>query len=154
MIKIGRMVGTFIFIAGLPALWVYLRASGKRTRVLLICDDEFLVVKGWLGIGDWALPGGGLHNGENSLQGLIREVQEETGIALYEKNVRFLWSGQHSDKGIRYDYDCFEVKLDKKPTIKLQRYEIAEYAWVPIKNPDVRLAKDVQDILGQWKLTR
>lgn len=150
MKKVWLMVGKAAFWLSLPALWVYLR-QGTRVRVLIICGDEFLVVRQWLSSGNWILPGGGLHKNENPLHGLVREVREETGIKLAEQDVKFLYNTRHSDRGISFTYDCFEVVLDTKPEITLQKYEIADYAWTALENPTVRLSKDAQYALGQWQ---
>lgn len=150
MKKIGLLIGKIAFWLSFPALWIWLRRSA-RTRVLIIFNDEFLVLQDWLSAGDWSLPGGGLHKGENSLQGLIREVQEETGIELYEKDVMFLFNTHHNERGIPFTYDCFAAQLDTKPEVKLQKFEIADYKWVSLKNPDVRLSKDTTYALEQWQ---
>jgi len=39
-----------------------------------------LVLSGWLNTGEWGLPGGGLHKNEPTVDGLLREVREETGL--------------------------------------------------------------------------
>lgn len=150
MKKLWQKAGVAAFWLAWPALWVYLR-MGKRTRVLIICGNEFLVLKGWLGSGDWMLPGGGLHRGENSLQGLIREVAEETGIELYEKDVEFLYGGRHHNKGLQFSYDCYAARLAEKPVIKLQKHEIVEYGWLPVADTASRLSDDARAILSYFQ---
>jgi 8-oxo-dGTP pyrophosphatase MutT (NUDIX family) len=148
--KLGLIVGKIAFWVSWPALWVYLKQR-ERTRALILCGNEFLVLRGWLGSGDWSLPGGGLHKGENSLQGVLREVQEETGIALYEHDVTFLSHMRSSRHGLSYAYDCFVVELAEKPAIKLQKLELADYAWVPLKNPQIHLSEDARQVLARWQ---
>lgn len=143
-------IGKLAFWLSFPALWLWLRRSA-RTRVLIICNNEVLLLRDWLSTGDWSLPGGGLHKGENSLQGLIREVFEETGIELFEKDVLFLFNNRHSERGISFTYDCFVAHLDAKPIVKLQKFEIADYKWVLLKTPNVRLSKDTIYALAQWQ---
>lgn len=41
--------------------------------------------------GKWDVTGGGVQAGENSRQAAIREVYEELGVTLKEKNLRFLF---------------------------------------------------------------
>lgn len=146
MKKTWKVIGIVAFWVTWPALWVYLH-MGKRTRALIICGDEFLALKAWYGSDVFILPGGGLHRGENSLQGLIREVHEETGIELYEKDVRFLFS--KTDGPV--SYDAFEVRLGQKPVIRPQRGEIRDYAWLPLGNPPRRVNDDVRLVLDHWK---
>src|SRR4051812_17481145 len=76
-----RLLGTIAFWLSWPALWIYLRGS-QRTRVLIVCDEEILLVRGWLSTGQWSLPGGGLHKNEDPVAGAQREVAEEVGISL------------------------------------------------------------------------
>lgn len=132
-----------------PALWVYLYGS-KRTRLLIVVDGEFLVLRGWLGAGNWNLPGGGLHKGENPLAGLLREVQEETGLKFAIQDVKPLLKGQYHEYGFRFSYDCYALELPNKPEIKMQRGEIIDYAWQPIENPSLRLTQDARQALAQW----
>jgi 8-oxo-dGTP pyrophosphatase MutT (NUDIX family) len=150
MKKVGFFIGKIVFWVSWPALWLYLSRS-KRTRLLLICGDEFLVLRGWLGSGEWALPGGGLHRGEAAALGLIREVREETRIVLTSQDLTFLFTTTQTNKGIRFSYDCYCARLDKKPDIKIQKYEIGAYAWVPLNAPGVRLSADTVYALGQWQ---
>ena len=80
-------MGILAFWISWPALWIYLR-RGERTRLLLVCNGEFLVLKSWLRAGRrWNLPGGGLHDGEQPDAGLMREVREETGITLSKQQI-------------------------------------------------------------------
>lgn len=152
MKKIWKVTGILAFWVSWPALWVYLRGS-RRTRVLIICGNEFLVLKGWLGTGNWSLPGGGLHRGEDPQQGAIREVAEETGIKLSEKDMTFISSQTCHNKNIRFTSDVFVAKLDDKPTVKIQRYEIVEYSWQPLDHPSQALSSDARAIVDQWKTT-
>jgi 8-oxo-dGTP diphosphatase len=56
---------------------------------LTINDDCVLLIKKARGpyVGKWDLPGGGLEFGENALEGLSREVFEETGLTIQEKKL-------------------------------------------------------------------
>lgn len=150
MQKTWKAIGISAFWLTWPALWVYLR-RGKRTRILIIYKDEFLVLRGWLGAGDWTLPGGGLHKGENSLQGVIREVTEETGLALFEHDILFLQSAVHGNKGLRFSYDSFYVTLKARPHVTVQKGEISAHAWQRLDAPDLCLSPDTRAILQAWQ---
>ena len=142
--------GNIIFWLAWPALWIYLRI-GKRTRLLLICGDEFLVLKGWLGPGDWILPGGGLHRHEDPESGLLRELREETGIRLQKGTVKFAYTATQSSHGLKFTYNCFTAVLPSKPKVKIQAAEIADYAWQPVVNPMLPLSSDTQKALAWWR---
>lgn len=111
-------------------MFVYLFPS-KRTRVLVVCDDEVLVVKGWMGSGRWGLPGGGLHRGEDPAEGALRELREETGIEVNATQLQSLYSKRNiSEHGFRYSVHAYVLELKKKPKLTKQRLEITHLAWI------------------------
>ena len=59
------------------------RVLRRATRGIIIRDDEILMLY-TKRYHDYSLPGGGIDEGEDNIQGLIRELREETGA----KNVR------------------------------------------------------------------
>ncbi|MEI7682689.1 MAG: NUDIX hydrolase [Candidatus Saccharibacteria bacterium] len=128
-----KSLGTLTFWLVYPALWIYLKI-GSRTRVLVIVDDSVLVLKSWLGPGQWGLPGGGLHRGEEPAVGASRELQEETGIKVSPEDLKYLYEGQANIKGLRFRYSCYYLVLTKRPNIKKQALEIAKVAWLPLKS--------------------
>lgn len=132
MKSLWQRSGTLAFWLGYPLLWVYLRFS-TRTRVLVHVDDDILVVQGWLGKGQWQLPGGGVHRGEPSLEAALRELKEETGLTMESDQLKLFYQGQHSQYGLRFKYDCYEARLKAKPAIKKQLLEITDIAWQPAK---------------------
>lgn len=144
------MIGKVAFWVSCPAIWLYLRL-GKRTRILLIHGDEFLVLRSWLGSGQWGLPGGGLHRGEQSLDGLIREVREETGISLSRRQITLAYQVNPGKSGLKFSYDCYVCQLPEKPAITLQGNEISVFAWQPVDDPELWLTKDTQDALSWWQ---
>lgn len=152
MSKIWRSIGIISFWLTWPGLWLMLRWS-ERTRLLLICGNEFLVVRGWLGAGEWGLPGGGLHKGEAAKIGLLREVREETSIILSESDLIHAFDGVYRDKGLRFNYHAYTATIKAKPDVKPQAREIAEIAWCPLNEPDKVLNQDTQAIL-KWLRTQ
>ncbi|KZM44921.1 MAG: NUDIX hydrolase [Marinomonas sp.] len=59
------------------------RVLRRATRGIIIRNDEILMLY-TKRYHDYSLPGGGIDEGEDNIQGLIRELREETGA----KNVR------------------------------------------------------------------
>ena len=55
------------------------RDSKKVVKAILVKDNKVLALKG---PGIWELPGGHVHVEEEKMDGLKREVQEETGLNL------------------------------------------------------------------------
>ncbi len=123
-----KLVGTIGFWLAWPGLWLVLRFS-RRTRVLIVVDDEFLVVKNWLGANSWALPGGGRHKGEDPLLGALREVSEELGIMLTAESLQPRGQFRSRSHGFHYRYSQFVAVLPSKPVLTLQRTEISAAAW-------------------------
>jgi len=127
-----KLLGVLLYWLTWPLIVVYAAMSAPRTRVLLIHGDQVLAVKNWLGNGGWALPGGGLHRGEESLTAALRELHEELGITLEPEAVTNL--GRHvSVSGLlRNKYFLFAARLPNVPTLVLQKFEIMEASWLPI----------------------
>jgi 8-oxo-dGTP pyrophosphatase MutT (NUDIX family) len=150
MKRVWRKVGWLVFWSTWPALWLYLCRT-SRTRLLLICGDEFLAVKSWHGSGRWQLPGGGLHHREPSITGLIREVQEETGIQLTTTETKLLLERVRATGPLKFTYDCFTVYRTRKPKVRLQARELSDFAWLPLETPAPELTPDAAQALATWK---
>ena len=131
MQKLWRFVGRVVFWLSWPAQFIYLRV-GRRTRVLILCEDKVLVVKGWISSGAWMLPGGGLHFRENPAAGAVREVREETGLKLQPEQLQSLILSSTTEHGLRFIYYGFVAKLDSLPPLKLRHFEISEACLLPI----------------------
>lgn len=112
-----------------PLLFFYLRWS-RRTRVLIVCGEKIAVTKGWLGTGQWSLPGGGIHKNEDAVTGAVREVFEETALNLRPEQIQFVKSDFMSKYGLSFAYDMFFVELNQELPLKPQRLEIIEARWI------------------------
>lgn len=133
MNKLWRKSGTVAFWLSYPLLQIYLRI-GWRTRVLVICDGDLLVVKGWLGDGrGWQLPGGGAHRGEPQAEAACRELYEEAGVKVKPTDLKLLYQGRSTQYGLSFRYSCYAVVLAKKPTLRKQAWEITEIDWLPLE---------------------
>ena len=138
-----------IFWLTWPGLWLVLRGS-RRTRLLLTCGDEFLVLQGWLNNGQWSLPGGGLHKNEAPVTGVLRELREETGIILRPSQVCHAYNGPYNKQGLKFEYIAFTAHLDTKPSLKAQVFEIKTITWQSLKNHSVPLTQDTSALLDWW----
>lgn len=76
--------------------------------------------------GTWENSGGAVRAGENSLQAIVRELYEETGIRATEEEFRLLATGR--DRTCHYDFYCLRRSTDT-PVI-LQPGETDDYKWV------------------------
>ena len=79
----------------------------------------------------YKLPGGALHEGEHLVEGVVREVLEETGVRTqFEALVCFRhWHGYRYGKSDIY-FVCRLRPLDER--ISIQEEEIAESRWMPV----------------------
>jgi 8-oxo-dGTP pyrophosphatase MutT (NUDIX family) len=143
MKKLLQKVGILAWWLTLPALAVYL-SRAERTRAVLHHDGKIVVVKGWLGSGRWVLPGGGLHKGEDPLEGALREIREETGLAIARGSLTKLAVEPYDSRGIHFTCHYFAAELPSAAALKPQLFEISEAAWVDAgslnvqnSNPDV-----------------
>lgn len=76
--------------------------------------------------GTWENSGGAARAGETSLQAIVRELREETGICAAEEEFQLLATGR--DRVCHYDFYCLRRSMDT-PVI-LQPGETDDYRWV------------------------
>jgi len=76
----------------------------------------------------WRLLKGGVHDGETEIEGLQREIAEETGLRKIEV-LRKVHAYEFFFRGTRHVVSSFLVKADSKEQILLQKSEVADYMW-------------------------
>lgn len=75
----------------------------------------------------WENTGGSILKGETPIQGVIRELYEETGIKVTENQIQFAYSEvKHPPI-----YKCFVALVDDDVQIKLQDGETVDYKFLP-----------------------
>lgn len=145
MSKLRQKIGIVAFWLAWPALYVYLHGS-TRTRALIVCRGEILLVRTTVGDGRFALPGGGVHAGEQLESALQREVAEETGIHI--SGPRVLGAEPVHEHGFRFFVHFFAVRLRIKPELRLQWSEISDARWVKLAEvPNLPCKPEVQRAL-------
>ena len=108
----------------------YIGAGGvvinSRQEVLVVCERFRRGNRPY-----YKLPGGALHPGEHLVDGVIREVREETGVeAKFEALACFRhWHGYRYGKSDMY-FVCRLSPLSEK--IVMDDYEIEECKWMPV----------------------
>lgn len=135
-----------------PATWAIVHGS-KRTRVLVTCGDQLIVTKGWLSDGKWTLPGGGLHKGENSLDGALRGLFEETGLRLQPKQARRHPEQVYQAAGLSFNYVLFIGTARRRQTLRPQPWEIADARWLDRRELTADNAHDdvLTAIRARWR---
>lgn len=133
--KEGRRLG-FDLVRGEPA------TEGAYHIVVEIysftTDGQVLVTKRhpekpWGGY--WEVTGGSVVKGEGPVQGALRELREETGIAVEETDLRPVYVKTQSGEGVYPTiYHCFLVVFDpEQQRIRLQEGETVDYQLMPYK---------------------
>jgi len=152
--KIAEITGKMVFILSWPVLYLYL-SSSKRTRVMVVVDNEVLVVRGWIGDGGWSLPGGGLHRNETPEISAVRELKEETGIEVNETELQLIIDDQPVRRhGMSFRIFAYVIILKSKPALSRQKLEISELTWLNVNELE-QIAKDhnytdVASVLGAF----
>lgn len=108
----------------------YIGAGGvviNDQRDLLVVSERFRSRRG----PSYKLPGGALHPGEHLVDGVIREVYEETGVAAEFQALACFrhWHGYRYGKSDIY-FVCRLRPLSHE--ISMQAEEIAECLWMPV----------------------
>ena len=129
MKKAWEKLGTVAFWVSWPLIYLFLKRS-KRTRVLIVAGDQVLVVKGWLGMHRWTLPGGGLKSNEDAAVGAARELKEETGISVSTDKLKLLGQNIFTVHGHKMECVCFVVEIDNALPLKTGRPELIDSAWM------------------------
>ncbi len=106
----------------------------KVTQNAVIKNPEGLVLILKHTTGNWLLPGGKINSGENSMDGLKREIKEETGIENFKINkILDIDSWIEGDKGTYVV--TFLIDAPDVSGVKLSDEHI-EYAWAGLDDLD------------------
>lgn len=145
---IGRLLRPFARVS----LYLYsFLLHVPRVRVVLMNEEnEILLVQSWLSADTWELPGGGVHNSEETGQALLRELEEETGIKLLRENLQPLCTIRSTG----HDEIAFQAFAAKNslPSAIPNRFEIKAVAWFPY-NAMPPVAPHTSEIMGKIQLS-
>lgn len=90
----------------------------------------------------WGIPGGKLHRGEPLIEGIIREVFEETGFSLDKERIHYI--GKVYIKVPNFDFEYHMVRylneIDNPGDVKINFKEHKGFTWV---NPKDALKMDL-----------
>ena len=93
----------------------------------------------------WGHPAGKLDPGEDPVEGLLREIKEETNITLSKSNVAFVATVYVRYPAIDFVYHIFKTTFDTLPdNIVLHDDEHQSFAWVAKK-----AALEMELVLGE-----
>ena len=98
-------------------LGVVRRSDGKFLITQRVMTKEW--APGW-----WEIPGGAVKAGESSLEAVIREVREETGLDVSGKKGGYQFSYHRENKGQNYIVDIYRFDMDAgEEDLRLQKEE-------------------------------
>lgn len=148
--KTWAIIGHIAYVVLWPAIWVYLRISPPRTRVVIAYNGKILLLKDWLSDGSWSLPGGGLHRGEDAKHGAIREVFEETGLKIKLSDLEARGTIYAKSASVSVTLHCFSLALKQSPHITLHRHEISDCMWIrPREVAKIKMSSTVRRIITE-----
>lgn len=82
----------------------------------------------------WAVPAGGVEQGESLRACIEREFFEETGLTIKTLNELKVRSGEYENAAVSFDVHYFEVQVTGGEIVLQEGDEwIAEVAWKPIE---------------------
>ena len=105
----------------------------KQVAKLVVIDNENNYLLMWRSdhptfLNDPDLPGGSVEVGESSLDAMLREVVEEAGFLIDQKDVRNIYSGTKYSAHHTH-YSLYVAKLAKRPEVIIS-WEHSSYSWL------------------------
>lgn len=107
-------------------------ALRRRPRVygLITSGGRVLVVRNWLGLQVWQLPGGGQRRGETPNLAIRREVAEEVGLDTAAGSYSELITGVWQTGGGKFNYKVMNHDGPLEPILRPRRLELVDAAWL------------------------
>jgi 8-oxo-dGTP diphosphatase len=149
----------------LAKLWrVFNLPKGLQLFIMRIFNDEFLVGVTGVIVNDknevllvkhtyrqtaWSLPGGYLKGGEHPIEGVQREILEETGLTV--KIEKIIKTG-HDSNSARLDISCFGKYISGTFTPSAEVSVHGFFAFTDLPEIGEKQKKLIKDILSKEKL--
>jgi len=117
-------------------IWTHYASFPTASIVAIVGNEMLLSVRGIEpGKGTLDIVGGFLKQGEDPVDGAIREFKEETGGEIDRENLKFLMCGIgryiYQNENIYTLNMTYFIILDEKPVLKASD-DVAELKWAPI----------------------
>ena len=92
----------------------------------------------------WCVPGGKVDDGENILETIAREIQEEIGFILPSSQLSYFEKVYVKYPDYNFVYNIYHTKLDEKQKIIINNKEHKDFKWISPKNAlDMSLIQDL-----------
>lgn len=137
-----------------PLIYIYSRIGKPRARVIVVYENQVLLVKNWLGPGNWALPGGGLEHGETPVQAACRELEEEVSLKIPSEDMTY--HGRYTFKGrggMLVKYELCSTSVSTKPELRFKKDEIMDGCWIDVSDamsPRKDVSLSVSSAMQTW----
>jgi 8-oxo-dGTP pyrophosphatase MutT (NUDIX family) len=116
-----------------PGLFLYFLLNSHRTRIIIRCRGEILLVRDSTRYGfddvRWTLPGGGIKAGEEDTVAAVRELREELDMPVEPDSLVLLGEAPINSQGLRYTAQYFLVEIIRKPELRLDKRELSGVGW-------------------------
>ncbi len=131
--------------------WWFLRRPDHRGALVAVWVRHRVLMLRLSYRTDLSLPGGGIERGETAEQAALRELLEETGLALTPADLRLAWRQQSFWDYRRDHVTIFEAELDDLPPLHPDGREVVEARLI---TPLAVLAGPASPFLRQYLLAR
>ena len=116
-------------------------------KILIECDEKFLLIRNSYGVDHWTFPGGGVKKRESPENAVKREVNEEVGVEINPVVLGQYFNTRHYTKDTVY---CFYAKVDSFD-FRIDESEVTEAKWFSEPEiPQFRSAA-VEEVLNLYK---
>lgn len=95
-------------------------------KILLLFRSK----KGGVEVGTWCPPGGKMEPGETALEGIMREIFEETGIRMPPGSIRHVFRSFVRYPTFDFVWNTHHAALSELPNIILETEKHSDYCWV------------------------
>ena len=104
-------------------------AMGLSVKAMIFFEAKLLLLRKNDGktVSHWEFPGGGLRRGENFLDGLYREVKEETGLSVHVDGLAGTW--QYRKRNGQFLNGVIYTATATRQEVMISS-EHTDYAWV------------------------
>jgi len=103
--------------------WAALHPQTHGALVAIWNQGEVLLVKNSY-VPYHSLPGGYVRRNETGREAALRELFEETGLRVSSADLRLVLDEQHDWEGKREHIEIFEVDVNERPTVAVDRREV------------------------------
>ena len=130
-----EFIGKFVYIV-LYFYWAWYLHGTNRARIIVVAEGCVLLVKPWLGLGAWDLPGGGANKDEDFTVAACRELFEETRVRVDPEKAELVEKREAKHGLIRFTAHYYFVPERAMTTPKPHRPEIAQARWISVEKLD------------------